>query len=246
MEALNYRPELWKGISMKKKRGIYLMVGFILLCLTYACTEEAPRIPQGQPTPTPDGEEWLDLFSVDNAGYWENVTDEKADIFKIENGVFHVPGQESTRYIAWQKESFGDFELHIEFKVPKDANSGVFIRTDPADPVQRGMEIQVVGDYSAAPSIHSGGALYDIATPMFNMALPAGAWNSYDIRFQGDTLDVVYNGWKVLSLDISLMTQPLGKFDTPLASLPREGHIILQDHGDEVTYRNLKIRRIQK
>jgi hypothetical protein len=79
---------------------------------------------------------------------------------------------------------------------------------------------------------------------MFNMAMPAGEWNSFDIRFEGSRLEVVYNGWKVLDVDVSLMTMPIGKFDTPLALMPREGHIILQDHGDEAWFRNLRVRRL--
>mgnify|MGYP000849119777 CR=1 FL=1 len=228
---------------MRKISRLYLAAGCVMLCMA-ACTQEAWRAPQGQPTPVPSGEGWIDLFSAENAPHWKNVTDERENVFKIEDGLFQVPGQESTRYIAWQKEAFGNFEMHIEFRVQQEANSGVFVRTDPADPVQRGMEVQVFGDYGGAPTIHGSGALYDIASPMFNMALPAGQWNSYDIRFEGSKLDVVYNGWKVLSLDVSLMTMPIGKFDTPLALLPGEGHIVLQDHGDEVTFRNLRIRRI--
>ena len=229
---------------MRKSILIYVAVGCIVLCGASGCEAETWRAPQGQPTPVPSGEGWIDLFSAENAPYWKNVTDDRKDIFKIEDGVFQVPGQGSTRYMAWQKEKFGNFEMHIEFRIQEDANSGVFVRTDPADPVQRGMEVQVFGDYGDAPTIHGSGALYDIATPMFNMALPAGQWNSYDIRFVGSNLDVVYNGWKVLALDVSIMTMPIGKFDTPLAVLPQEGHIILQDHGDEVAFRNLKIRRI--
>ncbi len=228
----------------KVAMGLSGLFCFILCLVTMACSQEATRVPRGQPTQTPAGEAWINLFSEENAGYWKNVTDDRDNIFKIEEGVFHVPGAETTRYIAWEKEVFGNFEMHIEFRVDKDANSGVFVRTDPADPVQRGMEIQVLGDYGCAPTIHSSGALYDIATPMFNMSVPCGERNTYDIRFEGSSLDVVYNGWKILSVDVALMTMPLGKFDTPLAVLPREGHIILQDHGDEVTYRNLMIRRI--
>lgn len=220
-------------------------VSCLVLTLASACAGTPGRIPAGEPTPRPQEEGWMDLFAPENASHWKNVTDTRKDIFTIENGVFHVPGQNGTRYIAWDKETFGNFQLHVEFKVPQDANSGIFVRTDPADPVQRGMEIQVFGDYGSAPSIHSSGALYDIATPMFNMAKPAGEWNSFDLSFSGPNLEVVYNGWKVLSLDTSKMTMPIGKFDTPLASLPPEGHIILQDHGSEVWFRNLMVRRVQ-
>ena len=206
--------------------------------------EEEERLPVGAMTPAPEGDGWINLFSAENAGKWENVTDKLEGFFSIEDGVFHVPGKKPTRYIAWLGESFADFELHVEFKVATGANSGVFFRTDPKDPVQGGMEIQVYGDYREPPQKHSSGSLYDIATPMFNMAVPEGEWNSYDIRFVGSELEVVYNGWKVLDLDVALMTLPVGKFDTPLAEMPREGHILLQDHGGEVWFRNLLIRRL--
>jgi hypothetical protein len=221
-----------------------LVVCLVITAAAVAKEEEEERLPVGAMTTAPSGEGWINLFSEENAGKWENVTDDQKDIFTIKDGIFHVPGRKPTQYIAWLGESFGDFEMHIEFKIAAGSNSGVFFRTDPKDPVQGGMEIQVYGDYREAPSKKSGGSLYDIASPMFNMGLPAGEWNSYDIRFVGSELEVVYNGWKVLDLDVSVMTTPVGKFDTPLANMPREGHIILQDHGDEVWFRNLLIRRL--
>lgn len=223
-------------------------VVILIVCFSVAgsafAEDEEERLPIGAITPAPSGEGWINLFSEKNAEKWENVTDKLENFFSIEDGIFHVPGKKPTRYIAWLGESFGDFELHIEFKVAEGSNSGVFFRTDPKDPVQGGMEIQVYGDFEKAPTKYGSGALYDIASPMFNMALNAGEWNSYDIRFVGSELEVVYNGWKVLDLDVSLMTMPIGKFDTPLATMPREGNIILQDHGDEVWFRNLLIRRL--
>lgn len=230
---------------MKYPHLIVLCLCLFMLTLPFACAEDEERLPQGAATPAPsEAAGWIPLFSPENAAHWKNVTDTTEGVFSIKDGVFEVHGKKSTRYIAWGKESFGDFELHVEFKAPQGANSGVFIRTDPADPVQKGMEIQVFGDYGGAPSKHSSGALYDIATPMFNMALPEGSWNSFDIRFEGSQLEVVYNGWKVLSIDISQMTEPIGKFDTPLALLPQEGYIILQNHEDDLSFRNLWVRRL--
>lgn len=220
------------------------LIGIVMLIASSCGTaQDTPRLPYGMATPVPVGDDWIDLFSEENARYWENVTDTERNIFSIKDGIFHIPGRKPTRYIAWLKESFADFELHIEFKVGQGANSGVFFRSNPKDPVQQGMEIQVLGDFQTPPSTHGSGALYDVATPMFNMAKPAGEWNSYDIRCIGSHLEVIYNGWKVLGVNLALMTMPIGKFDTPLALLPRQGHIILQDHGDEVWFRNCRIRR---
>ncbi len=231
-------------MKMHHRQLITFVIMLSVLGLGLSClrADEAERIPQGTCTERPAGEGWLDLFSGENAADWKNVTDKAGDVFSIEDGVFAAHGKKPTRYIAWMKRPFADFELHVEFKVSAGANSGLFFRTAPEDPVQGGMEIQVMDDHGAAPNKHGCGSLYDVATPMFNTALPTGQWNSYDLTCRGSQVRVVLNGWKVLDLDLAMMTEPIGKFDTPLAELPASGHIVLQNHGGDVWFRNLLLR----
>lgn len=231
-------------------RNRFWLLGFAVVALALgvgleqACVhaDEEERLPEGAPTPRPEGEGWIDLLSAENAGHWKNVTDPRAERVAIEDGIFHVFGEKPTNYIAWTGRAFSDFELHAEVKVTPGANSGVFFRTAPDNPVQGGMEVQVYDDHGKAPSKAGTGGLYDVATPMFNMARPAGEWNSYDITCKGSLVEVRVNGWKVLDLDLAQLTMPIGKFDTPLADLPHEGHVILQDHGDEVWFRNVMVK----
>ena len=232
---------------MKKQFCVVLAAAVVLTLggvLGQACVfaDDEERLPEGTPTPRPEGDEWIDLLAADNAALWKNVTDPGAERVEIEDGVFHVFGEKPTNYIAWTGQAFGDFELHAEVKVTPGANSGVFFRTSPDEPVQAGMEIQVYDDHGEPPSKNGSGALYDVATPMFNLARPAGEWNSYDIKCEGALVEVRVNGWKVLDFDLDQFTAPIGKFDTPLAKLPREGHVILQDHGDEVWFRNVMVK----
>jgi hypothetical protein len=146
--------------------------------------------------------------------------------------------------VGYAPERFGNFELHLEFKLAKKANSGVFLRAEPNDPVYRGFEVQVLEDYGKAPDKNSCGSLYDVATPMFNMSRPAGEWNSYDITVKGTELIVYMNGWMVLHTDLGKMTKPLGKFKAPFAKYPLEGNLLLQDHGGEAWYRNILIHKL--
>lgn len=226
-------------------RGIVLMAVFVAGAYLprFAASKLDGPVPRGGATPCPEGSGWVDLLSAENAPHWKNVTSDK-DCFRIENGQMHILGSVIMQHMAYMKEAFSDFELHVEFKVSRGANSGVFVRSDPENPVYRGMEIQVLDDYGRPPSKNGSGALYDVATPMWNMALPAGEWNSYDITCRGSQLTAVVNGWKVLELDLSKLSDRVGKFPTPLAQLPRQGHILLQDHGAEVWYRCVKIRRL--
>lgn len=227
-----------------RKRSLVVLLSVAVLTGCFGKGAPDGRVPEGTPTARPEGEGWLDLFAEPHAGAWKNVTDDTGGIFELKDGVFHVPGGSGTHYVALMSESYADFQLHVEFKVAKGANSGVFVRSDPKDPVYRGIEVQVLDDCGQAPDKNGSGSIYDIVTPMFNLARPAGEWNSYDITCRGSEMAVVMNGWRVVWTDLSKMTMPIGKFDTPLAELPREGHIILQDHGGEVWFRNLVIRRL--
>jgi hypothetical protein len=200
------------------------------------------HVPSGSPTACPKGDGWVDLLDAAHASGWKNMGDSK-DIFEINDGVLHIFGKTiyPLRYVTYSTERFRDFDLHVEFKLTRRANSGVFLRAQPNDPVNRGFEVQVLQDYGKPPTKNSCGAIYDVVTPMFNTSRPVGEWNSYDISVSGDNVVVVMNGWKVIDADFSKMTEPFGKFNLPYAKMERDGDIALQDHGGEVWYRNLVI-----
>lgn len=204
-------------------------------------------VPIGELTLPNEGEGWIDLLSEENRAYWKNVTDEK-EIFEItKDGILHIFGRSlyPLRYVGFTKQTFSNFELHIEFKLTNNANSGVFLRSQLNDPVMRGFEIQVLEDYGKPPNKNSCGAIYDITTPMYNMSFPPGQWNSYDIIVNGPEVKVIMNGWLIIHTFLDKMTTPLGKFSIPYASLPQEGYLMLQDHGGEVWYRNIRIKELK-
>jgi len=85
------------------------------------------------------------------------------------------------------REHFTDYELHLEFTVPKGSNSGVY---------NRGLyEIQVFDSYGVTkPAFHDCGALYERALPPRNLAKPPGEWQTYDITMKGWRLSLAWNG----------------------------------------------------
>ncbi len=216
--------------------------------------------PAGKATAAPQGAGWTDLLSAENAAQWKDLAGTQT--FETQNGTLHIPPSPhpfiSLKYATFTKQTFGDFDLHVEFKLGETpwwtmipfaimspqmhGNSGVFLRVPKDEPALRGFEVQVVGDYGWPPSKTGTGAIYDVVAPMFNMARPVGDWNSYDISTRGTKVTVTVNGWRVIDTDFALLTAPVGKFATPYAQLPLEGQIALQDHGGEITYRNIKIR----
>jgi hypothetical protein len=87
-------------------------------------------------------------------------------------------------------ESFGDYQLHIEFTVPKGSNSGVY---------NRGLfEIQVFDSFGKPKlGFHDCGALYERAYPRENLSKPPGDWQSFDITLKGKKLSLSWNGKEV-------------------------------------------------
>jgi hypothetical protein len=167
----------------------------------------------------------------------------------IEDGV--IAWREGSGYL-WTEESFGDFELELEFKITEGCNSGVFFRTDPRNPVQGGFEIQVLDSHGKDKvGKQDAGSLYDASAPSENAIKPPGEWNHLRLRADGSQVVVHLNGVEVQNLDLDTWStanqNPDGsknKFDTALKDLPREGHIGFQDHGGAVWYRNVYIKEL--
>jgi hypothetical protein len=149
--------------------------------------------------------------------------------------------------IIWSKESFGDFQISLDYKTSAKANSGLFFRTNPKNPVQGGFEIQI-----ASPGLYSGkhvvGSLYDAKEPSKAAGKPDGEWNKMVLTCKGPSIQVNLNGVEVNKVDISKWKTPnknpdgsKNKFKTALKDLPRKGHFGLQYHGQPVWFRNVKI-----
>lgn len=88
------------------------------------------------------------------------------------------------------RELFTDYELHLEFNVPKGSNSGVY---------NRGLyEIQVFDSYGVPKlAFHDCGSLYERALPPVNLSKRPGTWQTYDITMKGWKLSLTWNGQKV-------------------------------------------------
>jgi hypothetical protein len=86
--------------------------------------------------------------------------------------------------------TFGDFKLHIEFRYPKESNSGVYLRGRH--------EVQIEDDYGREPDSHRFSGVYGFISPSEIAAKPAGQWQTYDITLVGRMVTVVANGKRVI------------------------------------------------
>ena len=140
--------------------------------------------------------------------------------------------------------------LDLEFKLEKNTNSGVFLRTgDVVEWLHTAIEVQVLDSYGKKEvGREDCGAIFDCLAPSMNAVNPPGAWNHYTITCKGSLITVVLNGRQIISMDLNRWTDarknPDGtpnKFNTAYKDMPRAGNIGLQYHGHPVWYRNLKI-----
>ena len=149
--------------------------------------------------------------------------------------------------IIWSKKKFGDFQISLEYKTSEKANSGLFFRTNPKNPVQGGFEIQI-----ASPGLYNGkhivGSLYDAKEPSKAAGKPDGEWNKMVLICKGSLIQVNLNGEPVNKLDLNQWIKPnknpdgsKNKFKTALKDLPQVGHFGLQYHGQPVWFRNVEI-----
>ena len=126
-------------------------------------------------------------------------------------------------------ETFKDFKLHIEFRYPRESNSGVYLRGR--------YEVQVMDSKGMQPSDVLFGGVYGFLTPSEMAAKDAGEWQSFDITLVGRMVTVVANGKKIIcNQEIPGITG--GALDSHEGEA---GPILLQgDHGP-VEYRNIVI-----
>lgn len=131
------------------------------------------------------------------------------------------------------RDSFTDFKLHIEFRYPKDGNSGIYLRGR--------YEVQVEDTPGAEPKDDGLGSVYGFLMPSAKAAKQPGEWQSYDITLVGRLVTVVLNGHRVLC-ETPIPGITGGALDSNEGAA---GPIYLQgDHGP-IEYRNIVLTPAQ-
>ena len=154
-------------------------------------------------------------------------------------------------------EEFSDFDLSVDFMLTEGANSGIkyfVIEAQPRTPGSaKGLEYQLLDD-AGHPDAKLGiagnrtcASLYDLLPASGKPPIPIGAWNRARILVRGTHVEHWVNGVEVLEFERGgpefLAHKAESKFrDIPGFGEYAAGHILLQDHGNRVCFRNIKIR----
>ncbi|MGH7569068.1 MAG: 3-keto-disaccharide hydrolase [Gemmatimonadales bacterium] len=149
-------------------------------------------------------------------------------------------------------EQFADFELALEWRVAPGGNSGIMFRvTEASDATyESGPEMQVLDDAAhrdGQSRLTAAGANYGLHPAPAGVVKPAGEWNQVRIVVRGPHVEHWLNGTKVVEYELGSPDWEAQVKASKFAQWPgygraRSGHIALQDHGDRVAYRNLKLR----
>jgi hypothetical protein len=210
-----------------------------LACAAFSPLTAAPKA-------HPDTAGWEKVFAED---FSNAVT--KPGAWTFENGVLVAKNHDT----LWTKKSYGNFVLDLEFKIAKESNSGVFLRSGDIKNVLSALEIQV---HENQDSAHYGmvGAIYNAQPPAKNMAKPVGEWNHFTITCNDSRVSLIFNGEEVYNVDLNDWKEPKknpdgtpNKFAKALKDFSRNGPLGLQGlHGKAqapVWYRNIRIKELK-
>lgn len=196
---------------------------------------------------------WQLLFDGTDMSQWRSFKQPTVnEKWQIEDGAITLTAGGGGDLIS--KKTYKNFELTLDWKIAEAGNSGILILAD-----EKGKYI-----YSHAPEIqildnerhpdnkldtHLSGSLYDLIASPIASHKKAGQWNSTKIRLENSALTVWQNDVQTAKVTIgsdewnSLIAK--SKFASwPDFAAAKEGHLGLQDHGDKVWFKNIKIKEL--
>ena len=203
------------------------------------------------------------LFDGKNLDHWVSAQDHTPAKWFVAGGILTVNKAKGVGNIE-TKETFKDYQLHVEWKIPADitgsdqarGNSGVFLAsTGPGDD---GYELQVLDSYNNKTYVNGqAGSIYKQAIPLANPARKPGQWQTYDVVWTAPTFNtdgslktpayvtVFFNGVLVQNhFQLKGETRFIGQ---PFYKQYDSAPIKLQAHGDKsepISYRNIWIRKL--
>ena len=242
------------------KRNIFLSLAAAMLIVMPAIGQDANKLSDKEKK-----EGWVLLFNGTDFSGWRQcngtampknwIIEENA--MKVMTGEGKKPGEGSNGDVLYSVKKFKNFELSVDWKASKMANSGIFfnVREVPGKPIYYAApEIQVLDNVDATDNkvaSHLAGSLYDMIAADPKTVHPAGQWNTIVIRVQNGKVTHIQNGVKVVEYELwtpewdkLVANSKFKTFPGFTEGIAKEGYIGLQDHGYPVWFRNIKIREL--
>ncbi len=204
---------------------------------------------QAQSKPGP----WVSLFDGKTIAHWRGFKEKTAPAsWKVEDGAI-TRVAEGVDLVSL--EQYADFEFEWEWKVPPGGNSGVMFHVSEAfeKTYHSGPEYQLLdnaGHDDGKNPMTTAASSHSIAAPIHDMTKPVGEWNQSRLVVKGPHVEHWLNGMKMLEYEMwtpewKALVKASKFNEFPEYGMQKTGHLVLQNHGDHVQFRNLRVRRIQ-
>jgi Domain of Unknown Function (DUF1080). len=245
--------------NLKKSLSVVCTAAVLAACGSGQRAEE-----NGQDTTasaaTTENEGWVSLFDGKTTEGWHTyLKDSVSAAWTVQDGELRfnpdVPREERGDIVT--DGEYENYELELEWKIASGGNSGIIfgVHEDPkfSATYLTGMEMQVLDNIDAADNKlenHLAGSLYDmIGSKEVSQPKPVGEWNQARIRKENGRITLWLNGTQTADVTIGtpeweqVLSASKFKDWEGFAKYPK-GKIALQDHGDVVAYRNIRIKEL--
>jgi len=204
-------------------------------------------------TPQEKAAGWRLLFDGTSLQGWRGFKQKAApESWKVAGGELTLVGKGGDLIT---NDQFDDFELALEWKLAKGGNSGIFyhVLEEGGDQAYfTGPEYQLLDNSThkdGASPLTSTGSNYALNPPARDVSKPVGEWNQTRIVAKGPHVEHWLNGVKVVEYELWSADWEARVKASKFAKMPgygraKTGHIALQDHGDPVSFRNIKVRKL--
>ena len=235
----------------------YLALLFLSAMLAACGTKTETSAPAAPNTLTEEQQKegWVLLFNGTDLTGWRAYRNDTIDCWDVQDGAIHCKDTTATkRGDLVTVDQYDNYELAFEWKVSPGGNSGVIYRVSEENPAPylSGPEYQVIDDtgyQGDLTELQKAAADYDMYATSEKVAKPAGEWNTGKIVVNGNHCEHWLNGVKVVEYEMNSddwkarKDQSKWKDVAPYGQTVK-GHIDLQEHGHEVWYRSIMLRKL--
>jgi len=180
------------------------------------------------------------LFNGKDLDGW--IGDTKA--YAVKDGAMVFTGKSGD---IFTQDTYGNFAIRFEFKLPPGGNNGLLIRVPKPEPggTFSGMEIQILDDtdpqYATIKPWQHHGSVYGIMPAQPGYLRPVGQWNFEEVIVDGPRIRVFLNGTLITDADLGKIEKPVDEHEHP-GMKRTDGYVGFMGHGHPVEFRNIRLR----